>query len=377
MEMDNDLLCTEKERIEEAAQKRESISAFLAERGMDAMLIARHENIAWATAGLVDVRVGILRESGVAALLVTREGGAFYLTTNNEAARLAEEEFAGLRYEPVVFPWYANDQHATVAHIVGAGKLAGDMAQDGSEPLSLQSLRFELTDGEVARYHWLGRRAAETAAAVLRRLQPGVTESQIQAMLAERLLEHGMQPSVYLTAVDARVWGYRHAVPRAGVLERTAMLGFCARRWGLSVSITRFAHFGAVPAEIEERFAVVALVNARLLRATRAGVTSDRLFALTEQGYAEFGFSGEARMHHQGGATGYLEREWVARPGGQDRVASQQAFAWNPNLRGAKVEDTVLLQKNAIRLLTATPDLPFVTTSLGGVEYRSASVLQY
>jgi Xaa-Pro dipeptidase len=58
-------------------------------------------------------------------------------------------------------------------------------------------------------------------------------------------------------------------------------------------------------------------------------------------------------------------------------VASQQAFAWNPNLRGAKVEDTVLLQKNAIRLLTATPDLPFVTTSLGGVEYRSASVLQY
>jgi len=90
--MDNDLLCTEKERIEEAAHKRENISAFLAERGMDAMLIARHENIAWATAGLVDVRVGILRESGVAALLVTREGGAFYLTTNNEAARLAEVE---------------------------------------------------------------------------------------------------------------------------------------------------------------------------------------------------------------------------------------------------------------------------------------------
>ena len=154
--MDNDLVSTDKERIVEAAHKRERLGAFLAERGMDAVLIARHENIAWATAGVVDVRVGILRESGAATLLVTREGGAFYLTTNNEAARLAEEEFAGLGYEPVVLPWYANDQRAAIANIVGTRKIAGDMAQEESEPLSLQSLRFELTDDEVARYRWHG-----------------------------------------------------------------------------------------------------------------------------------------------------------------------------------------------------------------------------
>jgi Xaa-Pro dipeptidase len=375
-EMDNDLVSTDKERIVEAAHKRERLGAFLAERGMDAVLISRHENIAWATAGLVDVRVGILRESGAATLLVTREGRAFYLTTNNEAARLAEEEFAGLGYEPVVLPWYANDQRAAIANIVGTRKIAGDMAQEESEPLSLQSLRFELTDDEVARYRWLGSHAAKAATTVLRRLQPGVTERQMQAMLAEHLLGHGIQPSVYLTAVDARAWGYRHAVPRAGVLERVGMLGFCARRWGLSVSMTRFVQFGAGTAEIEERFAVVGLINARLLSATRAGETSDALFAVAEQGYAELGFPGEARMHHQGGATGYLEREWVARPGGVERVASQQAFAWNPNLRGAKVEDTVLLRKDAIELLTATPDLPFVTTSWDGEEFCSASVLQ-
>jgi hypothetical protein len=32
----------------------------------------------------------MLQESGSATLLVTRECGAFYLTTNSEAARLAE-----------------------------------------------------------------------------------------------------------------------------------------------------------------------------------------------------------------------------------------------------------------------------------------------
>ena len=39
--MDNDLLGTEKERIVEAAQKRERLDAFLAERGMDALRMAR------------------------------------------------------------------------------------------------------------------------------------------------------------------------------------------------------------------------------------------------------------------------------------------------------------------------------------------------
>jgi hypothetical protein len=81
-------------------------------------------------------------------------------------------------------------------------------------------------------------------------------------------------------------------------------------------------------------------------------------------------------MHHQGGATDYLEREWFARPGGTERALSQEAFAWNPNLQGAKTEDTVILHGGNIEILTETPRLPEVETSLNGIQYRSASVLQ-
>jgi antitoxin VapB len=112
------------------------------------------------------------------------------------------------------------------------------------------------------------------------------------------------------------------------------------------------------------------------LDATREGVTSDGLFRVAEEAYAALGCAGEERMHHQGGATGYLEREWVARPGGGERATARQAFAWNPNMKGAKVEDTVLLHDGAIELLTATPELPVVTTSWDGSEYASAGVLR-
>ncbi|MGB6745019.1 MAG: aminopeptidase P family protein [Terracidiphilus sp.] len=374
--MKNDPFGVDAERLAEIAGKRAKIAAFLGEKGVDAILISRHDNIAWATAGVVDVRVGILREIGAASLLFTREGAAYYLTTNNEALRLAEEEFAGLGFEPHVNPWYANDLRATATRLTGTASIAGDMGQEGLQQLNIQSLRHELTDGEAARYQWLGAHAAKAAAAVLPRFQPGMSEAALQAMLAEQLIGACIMPSVYLAATDARVVKYPHPVPRAGVLERLGMLGFCARRWGLSVSLTRFVHFGAPPAELEELFAVVAQVSARLVDATREGATSSDLFSAAQQAYAALGYAGAEQLHHQGGATGYLEREWFARPGGAERVTAQQAFAWNPNLRGAKAEDTILLRNGRVELLTATPELPVMTASWNGAEFRSAGLLR-
>ena len=106
----------------ELAEKQRRLQGLLTEQDLDAIMISRHENIAWATAGLVDLRVGLLRETGVGSLLITKEGKSYYLTTDNEAARLVEEEFSQLDYEPLVQPWYANDVQASIRKIVGAGR---------------------------------------------------------------------------------------------------------------------------------------------------------------------------------------------------------------------------------------------------------------
>lgn len=363
------------DRRVELAEKRRRIHGLLEERELDAIVISRHENIAWATAGLVDLRVPLLRETGVGSLLITKQGGAYYLTTNNEAPRLAEEEFAGLSYEPLVQPWYSNDLQASIGKIVGNGKVAGDVPVGTIVSISLQPLRFELTASEVLRYRWLGQHTADAATILLRALRPGMHETTMQGMLAESLLSKGILPSVFLTAVDERIRRYRHAVPRRGVLERFGMLNFCARRWGLSVSMTRYVHFGAMPTELEDKFSAVAQVNARLLAATREGATSDELFTVAENAYSAVGYAGEEKQHHQGGATGYLEREWVARPGGSEHVAVRQAFAWNPNLPGAKVEDTYVLWDGLMETLTKTPELPVVSTRWQGVDCQSAGVL--
>ncbi len=360
---------------DELAGKRERLIGWMTGRKLDAVVLSRHENIAWATAGRVDVRVGVLRETGSASLLFTKDGRGHYLATNNEASRLEVEEFASLGLEPVLQPWYANDTAASMQKIVGAGRVAGDVPIGAEPALSLLELRQSMTDGEVERYRRLGQDVGGIVTEVLMRIEPGMSERVVQAMLAERLIVQGILPSVYLIAMDARARNYRHPVPREGVLKQLALLGLCARRGGLTVAITRFVHFGAMPQELADKFNAVAQVNARLLEATRAGATSEALFHVAQSAYAARGYAGEEGMHHQGGATGYLEREWVARPGGAEIVQAQQAFAWNPNLQGAKVEDTVMLRNGGIELLTGTPELPVVRTTAGAQEYRSAGVL--
>lgn len=355
--------------------KRERVLQFLEREHLDAVLISRHENIAWITAGKVDIRIGVLRETGPASLLLTRDA-AYYLTTNNEAARLADEEFAGLDWKPIVKPWYAFDLAATVKDLVPAGAVGADTPVGGLRSVNLQPLRLELTDSEMERYRWLGRNAAEVTTEVLRNLRPGVTENEMRTGLGQALMQREITPSVYLTAVDDRIRKYRHAVPRAGVLQRFGMLNFCARRWGLAVSMTRYVHFGDMPAELEEKFGVVTRVNAKLQAATREGRTADELFSVAQQAYAAEGHPGQEAMHHQGGATGYAEREWVARPGGKDVCRKQQAFAWNPSLDGAKVEDTILLHNGAIEVITSTPGLPRTETRIGEATYYSAGVLR-
>lgn len=359
---------------DELEHKHEKLVEWLHANHLAGVLIRRNENVAWVTGGAVELRVLTPGETGVASILVTAEGKRYYFTTENEAPRLHDEEFGALDFEPVTFPWYA-DETLDEATRLAAGPLASDTPLSGTAPANLYPLRQSLSESEIARYRWLG---AETAAATVESLhavEPGLSEYDLEAMTAANLLRRGILPSVYLYAVDDRIYKYKHAVARGRRLEKYGMLNLCSRKWGLAISITRFVHFGALPDELAARFQAAAHVNAALLDATRVGATSAALFRVAQEAYCTAGYPGEERYHHQGGATGYGEREWVATPKGTEVVVNNQAFAWNPSIRGGKAEDTVILRDGKFEWLTATPELPVIEAVANGMTYPAAGVL--
>lgn len=367
-------LVTQADWNAELDAKHEKLVAWLQEQKLGGVLIRRNENVAWLTGGAVEVRVLTPSETGVAALLVTADGKRYYFTTENEAPRLHDEEFGALDFEPVLFPWFADDTLVAATKLAG-GTLASDTPVPGLKNVNLYPLRAVLGETEIARYRWLGTETAAATVQSLQQVEPGLSEYDLEAITAADLLRRGILPSVYLFAVDDRIYKYKHAVARGARLKQYGMLNLCSRKWGLAISITRFIHFGAPPAELTARFKSAAQVNAALLHATRAGATSAGLFRVAQAAYAAEGFPGEERFHHQGGPTGYGEREWVATPTGNEIVADHQAFAWNPSIRGGKAEDTVILRDNKIEWLTATSELPTIGATVEGSEYPAAGIL--
>ena len=367
-------LVTEAAWNAELEAKQEKISEWLRAQGLAGVLLRRHENIAWVTGGAVEVRVLTPGETGVATLLITAAGKRYYFTTENEAPRMHDEEFGALDFEPVLFPWYADDTNAAAAKLAG-GPLASDTPVEGAKQVSLFPLRASLGDAEIARFEWLGAESAAATVEALHAVEPGMSEFDIQAVTEANLLRRGILPSVALYGVDERIYKYKHAVPRGARLKNYAMINLCSRKWGLTLSITRFVYFGQLPAELAERFQAAATVHADLLDATKVGVTSAELFAVAKNSYARLGFAGDEQAHHQGGPTGYGEREWVATPNGTETVVNHQAFAWNPSIRGGKAEDTVIICNGKVRNLTATPTLPAIDITVNGTVYTSAGVL--
>jgi Xaa-Pro dipeptidase len=359
----------------ELEAKHEKLVEWMRAQKLSGVLIRRNENVAWLTGGAVELRVLTPCETGVASLLVTAEGKRYYFTTENEAPRLHDEEFGVLDFEPVLFSWWADDTNAAVAKLA-RGALGSDTPAAGMTLVNLASLRAALSETEIARYRWLGAETAAATVEALNEVEPGLSEYDLEAITAAALLRRGILPSVYLYAVDERILKYKHAVARGRRLKQYGMLNLCSRKWGLAISITRFVHFGPLPAELAQRFEASAQVNAALLNATRVGATSEKLFKVAQDAYTAQEFPGEERFHHQGGAAGYGEREWVATPEGTEVVVNNQAFAWNPSIRGGKVEDTVLLRDGRIENLTATPELPVLTNAIvDGSDYAAAGVL--
>jgi len=362
-------------RSAELDEKHQRLAAFLDRHNLSAILLSRHENIAWFTGGQVEARVAAGSETAITSLLVTHDGLRYYLTPNNEAPRLADEEFTGLGYEAVHYPWYKSP--APLLHeLAGGTALGSDTFIAHARHVNLTSLRAPLLPAEIARVRTLSRQTADVTAAVLESLQPGITEHEMAARTAAALLERGITPTVLLMGVDERIRKYKHAVPRRGVLERYGMVNLCARKWGLVVSITRFVHFGTVPADLAASFIAAARINSELHRATQPGASSAQLFQVAREAYKSVGAAEEIELHHQGGPCGYTERDWLITPTGEETVAIPQAFAYNPSLRGAKAEDTILAADNSIEVLTETPSLPVIETVLDDTTYRSAGVLQ-
>jgi Xaa-Pro aminopeptidase len=93
-------------------------------------------------------------------------------------------------------------------------------------------------------------------------------------------------------------------------------------------------------------------------RAAENGETAGDVFDDIAAAFDAVGEPDEWKHHHQGGAAGFAGREWIATPESDEAVEVPLAYAYNPTVRGAKSEDTVLLTDDGAEVLTSTGEWP-------------------
>ncbi len=323
------------------------LRSLLDRRGEAAALLTTRRNFAWLTAGGTG-HVLQSSETSVASILVTADEVAI-ITQNIEAARLADEELAGLGIEVVAVPWW--EPGAIEAEALRRLPTGFPPAGDADLEPELSPIRSVLSPTDRDRLEDLGRIARDAMDATIAAIRPGMSEAVAVAELLGRL--SGVRTPVVLAAADARITRYRHPLPGETPIGSRVMLVLVAERWGLHVALTRLRELEAPTGELVRRIEAVRTVQAAMHTATRPGATFGEVLAVARSAYAEAGFPDEWRDHHQGGSIGYQARERIAVPDDPTTIESGMAFAWNPSIAGAKAEETIVIADGVARTVTA------------------------
>jgi len=361
---------------EEIAEKKNRVRKLLQELKLNAVYLKKSSNFSWITGGGYNI-VGLATEMGVAGALITADR-EFIVCNNIEAPRMEKEEhLAEQGYEIISFPWY-DDQEASIVNSLSGGKFGADHAFPGSLDISskINPLRYSLTQWEIERYRKQALDTAQIAEETALTIKPGDEERAVIGRLSERLWREGMDFVVAFCAADERISLFRHPVATDKKIEKRAMISVNSRKRGLIVSITRFVQFGKVPADLRKCYEDNVYVDTAMMTATIPGRPASEVFEAALHAYAEKGYPEEYKLHHQGGAIGYVGRDYRVTAKTIEIIQENQAFTWNPSITGTKSEDTMLATKNGPIVFSEPSLFPVLTMERNGYVFKRPDIME-
>jgi Xaa-Pro dipeptidase len=365
------------DRAGEFSEKLSRTRGYLDKKGLDAVYLKRRSNFAWITCG-GDNRIVDHSEEGWSGVLVTKER-VFLVTDNTEMPRILDEEIRGIPIETYEYTWYKTQLKDSILKVCGNDNVACDLDIEGLKRLEsdFDRIQYELTETELERFRELGGLTSRIFTKIGGKIELGMTELDVAAMVGCELMRENIQPQLVLVACDNRITDYRHPIPTSQKISTYVMYVAVAVKWGLNLSITRFVHFGEPSEELRRKHEAILNIDARLIRNTRPGRKIVDIFTQHTENFARFGYPEEWRKLHQGGSASYRIRDVKATldTPETERVLLHQAYAWNPSIAGIKSEDTILVLEEKNEIISEDPDWPLVSIDIDGDTVNRADIL--
>jgi antitoxin VapB len=337
-------------------ERIQPIRELMKEKGLDAFVVRRNPNLAWAIAGRAHVPTTI--DASCFDLIITLDSVSA-VTNSIEAPRLIAEEFpAGIEVK-IVNWWEGRDSHLPTGEKIGS-----DQAGAGRIDLSVEVevVRASLIESDVARFEDICTDTAVALGAAMKEVKSLDREIDVAGLITKYLWESDLEIAFLGVAGESRVKRFRHPLPTHELVGSRVVASICAKRKGLIASVTRIVTFGELPDSDYNTYLSLLNVEAALFDATTIGSAFSEPVKAAIAAYPANGFDAdEWTHHHQGGPMGYLPRDWPATTTSTREIAKSQPIAWNPTGKGWKAEDTILTTASGIKILSVDPHWPSLT----------------
>ena len=322
-------------------------------KGLDAFVLRRNPNLAWAIAGRAHVPTTI--DMACFDLIITHDS-ATAITNVVEAPRLIAEELPSEVSVQTIKWSEGRDPLLPTGSKVGSDQPGADRIDLGVE---VEMMRASLIESDLARFQEICIDAAIALGNAMKQVESTDREIDVAGLITHSLWQADLEIAFLGVAGQERVHKFRHPLPTDSVVGNRVCASICAKRKGLIASITRIVTFGEVTDQMIADYTSIFKVEAAMLDATIVGKSFSDPINAAITAYPANGFDAdEWTKHHQGGPTGFLPRDWPANQTSARLIQSNQPIAWNPTGKGWKAEDTIVATNSGVKLLSVDPEWP-------------------
>lgn len=334
-------------------ERIEKLRGLMVQHGLNAFVLRRNPNLAWAIAGRAHVPTTI--DSACFDLIITQDS-VTAITNEVEAPRLIAEEFPDSIDVKIIAWWQSRDTLLPEGQKTGCDQLGADRKDLGNE---VEIMRASLIESDIVRFKDICLDAAVALGNAMKQVESTDREIDVAGLITHSLWQADLEVAFLGVAGQERVQRFRHPLPTDAVVGNRVSASICAKRKGLIASITRIVTFGPISDSIVNEYRSIFRVEAAMFDATIVGKPFSDPINAAIASYPANGFDAdEWRKHHQGGPTGFLPRDWPANQSSTGLIAENQPIAWNPTGKGFKAEDTILATSSGVEILTNDADWP-------------------
>lgn len=356
-------------RRKEIGEKLQRIYRMLDERNMEALLLTKHPNFSWITAGGKNF-VANCFDAGAVAILVTKSGNYGICNVIEEPRLLQEERLPELGFELMVYGWEENRLAEFVKmHVSSMEKVVSDSPCEKSvvAPEWINPLRYCLTENEIGRYRYLGDTMSEALEEYLPTVKPGMTELEIAGGISNALWKHNIEQVMHLVSVDERACHFRHGLPTGKKLEHNLIVSINGRYKGLITTVSRMIYFGKPEKALIDQYHDCCEMECMATSMAKVGADELDMYQTLKQAYIDKGYPDMFNKHGQGGCQGYWPRDYMITPDCHHNIQENQVYCYNPVVDGTKTEDSFIVTKEGPVYITRPICYPKVVYSMNGV----------